>query len=284
MGSTPWASGEIRQGDCLDLAPLVKPESVRLILVDPPFNTGRTRQGKLKESGTPAEYADEWPTRDDYVNWLEARVRAMATCLIPGGSLVLHCPPEVSHVIRLMLEKVFGDDAFVNEIIWHYTGGGRSRSRFSSKHDSLLWFAPCGRGGSYTFQPARIREAYAQSSGYARGGIKSGSGKLYQPHPDGKLPDDVWQIPIVNPLASERVGYPTQKPLALYERLVLALSDPGDLVADFFCGSGTSLVAAARHGRTWLGCDLSEVAVTTTRRRLAEVTAAYNPSRERDRA
>lgn len=185
--------------------------------------------------------------------------------LAPNGSLVLHLDQRAVHYAKVLLDRLLGEERFVNEIIWHYTGGGRSKSRFSNKHDTLLWYAA---GPRPRFNVDAVRVPYAPTSRYASGGIVSKAGKRYLPHPDGTPVDDVWDIPIVNPMSRERAGYPTQKPLALLERLVAALTDPGDLVVDLFCGSGTTLVAAARLGRRWIGGDRSAAAIACARQRL----------------
>ncbi len=218
--------------------------------------------------GTATLYAfdDRWPGRlATYLPWLEANLRALLPLLMPGGSLVLHLDARAVHYAKVLLDRLMGEEAFVNEIIWHYTGGGRSKSRFSNKHDTLLWYAT---GRRPLFHADAVRVPYKPTSGYARGGIVSAAGKRYLPHPAGTPVDDVWDIPIVNPMSAERVGYPTQKPLALLERLIAALTDPGDLVVDLFCGSGTTLVAAARLGRRWIGGDRSPAAVACARRRM----------------
>lgn len=211
-------------------------------------------------------YGDRWPGRlASYLPWLEENLRALLPLLAPDGSLVLHLDQRAVHYAKVLLDRLLGEERFVNEIIWHYTGGGRSRSRFSNKHDTLLWYAA---GPRPRFNVDAVRVPYEPTSGYARGGIVSKAGKRYLPHPAGTPVDDVWDIPIINPMSRERVGYPTQKPLALLERLIAALTDPGDLVIDLFCGSGTTLVAAARLGRRWIGGDRSPAAIACARQRL----------------
>jgi hypothetical protein len=166
------------------------------------------------------------------------------------------------------MDKVFGHTAFVNEIIWHYTGGGRSKRYFSNKHDSLLWYARAGKDGNFYFDVDAIRVPYKETSGYAKGGIVSASGKKYMPNPKGTPVDDVWDIPIINPLAAERIGYPTQKPEPLLERVIEGCSPKNGTVADFFIGGGTTAAVAQRLGRRWIACDQSRVAVAITADRL----------------
>jgi len=185
------------------------------------------------------------------------------------GSLFLHLDQDAAHYAKVMLDQILGRGRFINEIIWHHTGGGRSRRYFSRKHQTIFWYAA---GQRFTFNIDSVRQPYSQTSGYAKSGIRARSGKHYLPHPDGTPIDDVWTIPMVNPMSAERVGYPTQKPLALLDRIIRAASQPGDIVLDPFCGSGTTLVAAEMSARRWIGCDKSECAVEVTSQRISAVT------------
>lgn len=252
-------------GDMLEVAPTLEQGSFRLIYIDPPFLTGKEQVG-TKEG---LVYDDRWEgDYDSYLPWLRQRLEALFPLLCHNGSLVLHLDWHASHYARVMLDEIFGRKCFMNEIIWHYTGGGRSKSRFSCKHDTLLWYAKCGKGVKPVYNLDAVRIPYKETSGYARGGITSSAGKKYLPNPLGTPCDDVWDIPIINPMSNERVGYPTQKPLALLTRIVSALSNEGDLVGDFFCGSGTTLVAAKKLNRRYFGCDRSPVAIETATARL----------------
>ncbi len=246
----------------LHVASLLTPGTFRLIYLDPPFLTGReqvgTRDGLV--------YDDRWAgDLDSYLPWLQQRLQAIFPLLCSDGSLVLHLDWRTTHYARVILDGIFGRDGFMNEIIWHYTGGGRSKRRFSCKHDTLLWYS---RSQKPVFNIDAVRLPYKPTSGYARSGIVAASGRKYMPDPRGTPVDDVWDIPIINPMALERIGYPTQKPLALLNRLINALSNPGELVGDLCCGSGTTLAAAHQLGRNWLGCDVSAAATDCTRQRL----------------
>lgn len=243
---------------------------VDLIYADPPFATGVRRTAT---DGT--AFDDRWPEGlPGYLSFMLTRLRLCHALLAPTGSLVLHCDPRTDWALRCLVDEVFGPQRFLNQIIWHYTGGGRSQRRFSRKHDLLLWVA---KGDTWTFHVDAVRQPYRPTSGYAKSGIRARSGKRYLPHPGGTPLDDVWHIPMLNPLAGERLGYPTQKPERLLERVIQAASSPGDLVADFFCGSGTTLAVAERLGRRWLGCDASSAAVARVQSRLAALDppAAY---------
>jgi len=255
-------NGRIIRGDMLHVASLLTPETFRLIYLDPPFLTGREQIG----TGEGMAYDDRWEGElDSYLPWLQQRLQAIFSLLCADGSLVLHLDYRAAHYARVMLDGIFGRRGFINEIIWHYTGGGRSKSRFSCKHDTLLWYS---RSKTPVFNLDAVRVPYKPTSGYAKGGIVAASGRKYLPDPRGTPVDDVWDIPIINPMSHERVGYPTQKPLALLQRLISALSNPGDLIGDFCCGSGTTAVAAQKLGRRWLVCDVSEAAVSCVSQRL----------------
>jgi DNA modification methylase len=282
------------QGDNLDFLATQPCESADLIVTDPPFGTGRRRTASDPAAGAraapdegdavdrrrrgPLAFGDRWRDRDEYLAFLRPRLAALRALLRPHGSIVVHLDYRVVHAVKLEMDRIFGERHFVNEIIWHYTGGGRAKRYFSRKHDTLLWYA---KGTRWTFNIDAVRQPYRPGSGYARGGIVSRAGKRYHPHPAGTPLDDVWEIPIVNPLSPERCGYPTQKPLRLLERLIAALSRPGDLVVDPFCGSGTAALAAARSARRWIACDRSAQAIDVTRRRLAEAGFAETYDVER---
>ena len=300
-------SNRLYRGDCLALLAAHIPDgSVDLVYCDPPFGSGadyprgsggapifcdrwrwnsvaarehqvwrRCAQAMGKKDLV--RLIDAWfgrggreglLARDGQAAWLTMlglRFLALWRALAPDGSLFLHGQPQTSHYLRWLLDATFGASNFRNEIIWHYTGGGRSKSRFSQKHDVIFWFSKSAR---WHFDIDSVRVPYKPSSGYARAGITARSGKTYRPHPRGTPLDDVWDIPMVNPLAAERLGYPTQKPLALLRRLIAAASRRGDVVLDPFCGSGTSLEAAQLLGRRWIGMDKAPAAITCAHTRL----------------
>ncbi|MGI9440081.1 MAG: DNA methyltransferase [Parvibaculales bacterium] len=189
-----------------------------------------------------------------YLSYMTERLLLMKGILKPTGSIYLHCDPTASHYIKSMMDAIFGHKNFLNEIIWHYTGGGRSKRYFSRKHDCLLWYK---NGNTHTFNIDEVRVPYKETSGFAKGGITAKSGKHYKPHPDGTPVDDVWDMPIINPMAKERLGYATQKPVALLERIIKASSNEGDVVFDPFCGCATTIEAAQNLGRKWIGIDIA---------------------------
>lgn len=263
------APNRLLWGDNLAVMRGLADESVDLIYADPPFFSGRQYRGTGSDALDRAVFSDVWEGgMPAYLAWLAPRLVEMKRLLRPTGTLFVHLDEHAVHYAKVEMDRIFGSDHFINEIIWHYTGGGRSKRYFSNKHDTLLWY---GRGPVWTFNVDAVRVPYQRTSGYARSGIVSARGKRYLPDPAGTPVDDVWDIPMVNPLARERTGYPTQKPEALLERIVAAASNSGDVVADFFCGSGTTPAVAERLGRRWLASDVSQAAITVTMTRLAAV-------------
>lgn len=295
--------GTLIEGDCLDVAAGMPGGWIDLCYLDPPFGTGRTRSGaKLSLGrGGRARSPSEQPSLsfDDafasdsgaYIDWLEPRIEAIARLLKPTGSLLVHLDWRMSHYVKILLDGVMGPERFVNEIIWFYSsGGGRPGKRLARKHDVILWYS---RGKRFTCNleaaslprnicPACGEEKRARNhmkkeidqEGRVIRSIRSG-GKTYRYFDDAPaVPCDVWlDISHLQQRDPERTGYPTQKPLTLLKRVVTLCSSPGDLVADFFMGTGTTLVAAAQNGRQWLGCDRSREAVALARERLEKVSA-----------
>lgn len=240
-------------------------------------SSGRGAKSRIRRMA----YADVWGSgADSFLAMMHERLLLMHDLLADDGTLYLHCDWRTAAPMRLLLDAVFGPGRFLGEIIWHYTGGGRAKRYFSRKHDTLLHYA---KSSAWTFNIDAVRVPYKESSGYARGGITSAAGKHYAPDPRGTPVDDVWDIPIVNPLSHERLPYPTQKPEALLRRIMEASSNKGDLVADFFCGSGTTLAVAEKLGRDWIGADIGGMAVHTARKRLLrlqrESAVADEPAR-----
>ncbi len=240
--------------------------SCDLIYADPPFNLNRTVGGRGDKSPSFSDRHEDG--LEGYLDELRPRVAEMRRLLSPSGSLYIHLDWRTVHYVKILLDELFGSGNFLNEIIWSYRGGGRPARWFPRKHDTLLVYAKrIGdhtfnriRGGSYRTQDLRVSED-------GRPYKSTRSGPLYF-HPDGPAVSDVWEIPFLSTVAKERTGYPTQKPEALLERVIRASSNEGDLVADFYCGSGTTLAVAERLGRRWIGCDENPEAVAITQRRL----------------
>jgi DNA modification methylase len=247
----------------------------RVVYCDPPFATGkgfRRRIGRGEDSRKPETwrmgegYDDSWDSIEEYLSMLYPRLIRMRELLAADGTLFLHLDWRAVHFAKVLLDEIFGPENFVNEIIWVYHGPSPVRSYFNRKHDTILVY---GRGKQRAFYPDRIRVPYHPSTHRTfASSPKAGFGK----QPDllrGKIPEDWWYFPVIARLHSERTGYPTQKPEALLERILLASSEKGDLVGDFFCGSGTTLRVADALSRRWIGCDVLPQSIAICQRRLA---------------
>ena len=237
--------------------------SIDLIYADPPFFTGKAQ----RRNGN--GYADAWPAMDAYIAWLGVRLREMRRLLRPTGTLYVHCDWHAGHYIKVELDGIFGRERFLNEIVWRYgLGAANARRHFLRKHDTIFVYA---RGPAPTFNVVRGDATPAMLAKYCHedehGRYMMSRGKRYYLQ-GGKPLDSVWEIPAIAATSRERLGYPTQKPEALLERIILASSNEGDVVADFFCGSGTTAAVAERLGRRWIACDDSDAAVRMTQDRL----------------
>jgi len=275
-------------GDNLSVMAALLPEyegRINLIYADPPFFTNRkfnARIGRGEDSRKPDEwkmvdgYQDDWHDLDEYLDFLYQRLALMYRLLAPNGTLYLHLDWHADAYARLILDELFGAEHFLNEIIWAYHGPSPIKSAFNRKHDTILSYA---KGKDYTFNADAVREPYNENIVKTfNSSRKAGFGKV----PDlqrGKVPEDWWYFPVVARLHNERTGYPTQKPNALLERIILASSNPDDIVADFFCGSGTTPFVAAKHGRKFIACDENLRAIHTARSRLVDVKNVFSIER-----
>ncbi|HKP56178.1 MAG TPA: site-specific DNA-methyltransferase [Polyangiales bacterium] len=275
MTPTQPALRQILLGDNADLLPLLEPAFARLIYIDPPFNTGRAQkrdrmvvsqsQGAGERGGfggkrydvervASGSYVDQF---DDFEAFLMPRIAAALRCLTPDGSLFVHLDYREVHYVKVALDQLLGRERFMNEIIWSYDYGGRPRNRWPAKHDTLLW---------YTLDPDAYVFNYDEMDRipYMAPGLVS-----KEKAERGKTPTDVWWHTIVPTNSREKTGYPTQKPLGILERVIKVHTCPGDVVLDFFAGSGTSGEAAARHGRGFVLIDDNPEAVRVMGERLA---------------
>jgi len=281
----PQFDNRLLLGDNLALMAAMLPEyegRINLIYTDPPFFTNRefsARNGRGEDSRKPGQwqmaegYHDHWDGLDSYLDFLYQRLALMYRLLAPNGTLYLHLDWHADSYARLLLDELFGADHLLNEIIWTYHGPSPIRRAFNRKHDTILVYV---KNDQYTFNADDVREPYnANTVKTFNSSPKAGFGKV----PDlerGKVPEDWWYFPVVARLHNERTGYPTQKPIALLERVVLASSNPGDFVADFFCGSGTTPFVAAKHGRRFVACDETFRALHTTRSRLTDLSVPFS--------
>ncbi len=234
--------------------------SIDLIYIDPPFNTGKKQKrtqirtlrsdsgdrkgfsGRLYETVKlhSREYQDVF---DDYLSFLEPRLVEAYRVLSDTGSLYFHIDYREVHYCKVLLDMIFGRDSFLNEIIWAYDYGGRSKKKWPAKHDNILFYVK--DPATYTFNVGAIDRIPYMAPGLV------GPEKAAR----GKLPTDTWWHTIVATNSKEKTGYPTQKPLGIINRIILASSNPGDLVLDFFAGSGTTGISCLQHGRRFILVD-----------------------------
>jgi len=237
-----------------------------VIYADPPFSSCGAAWRPPRSNGIAAEPP---PRSDEYLGLMVPRLVEMRRLLADRGSLFLHLDWRRVHYVKVELDGIFGENNFLNELIWAYRSGGRPAPWFARQHDTILWYAK--QAGGHTFNRLRCGEYRTRDLCVAKDGRPYKStrkGPIYF-DPGGPALADVWDIPILSTVARERTGYPSQKPERLLERIILASSHEGDLVADFFCGSGTTLVVAKRLKRRWLGADISAEAQRVALGRIA---------------
>jgi site-specific DNA-methyltransferase (adenine-specific) len=290
-------------GDNLDVLPRHVPEDyVDLIYLDPPFNSNATYNVLFGQAGVKAAaqikaFDDTWhwdqaaaasfqdvvtqggvvasalvglqtmlgqSTMLAYVSMMAPRLIELRRVLKPTGSIYLHCDPTASHYLKLIMDAVFGAENFQNEVIWHYQTGGASKRRFSRKHDTIFFYS---KSSQWHFHGDRIAVPRTEK---AMARAKNPKGARIAADDDMKNPNDVLLIQQMNPMARERLSYPTQKPEALLEQFILASSDPGDVVLDPFCGCGTTVAVAERLKRHWIGIDITYLAISLIKSRLTE--------------
>lgn len=284
----------IYHGDNLPLLWEMEAETVDLIATDPPFNTDKTWVGKV------GSFDDRFENMETYVEWMRERVIEMHRILKPTGSIYLHCDSRASHYLKVTMDDVFGQENFRNEIIWSYQKWSNNINNYQKNHDVILYYV---KGKSFVYNQQRVSnigemDSYRKERGFypdgdriivydfeklERSGFDTDGYKIIDrtKSPEGKPMENVWDdINFLHPGAKERVDYPTQKPVELYKRIIEASSNPGDVVLDPFCGSGTTLVAAEHLGRRWIGIDASEDACKVAQGRLMNLEEADLPAPE----
>ncbi|MFN2489333.1 MAG: DNA methyltransferase [Actinomycetota bacterium] len=279
-------TGIIYRDDNLERLAQFPAECIDLIYLDPPFFSNRHYEVIWGDEAEIRSFEDRWEGGIYvYIDWMRERVMEMHRVLKRTGSLYLHCDWHASHYLKVMMDDIFGDNRFRNEIVWHYGSGGRSTNFYPRKHDTIFWYS---KGPNWTFNAEAVSVPRNQcqecgqelakwnnlkkevdKDGRVFRSITSG-GKVYKYYDDDPaLPADVWLgISHLHQKDPERRGYPTQKPERLLERIIAAGSRSGEIVLDPFCGCGTTLVAAQRLGRQWVGIDISPTAVELMKRRL----------------
>jgi site-specific DNA-methyltransferase (adenine-specific) len=289
----PRADGHlVVRGDARDLASLVAPASADTAYLDPPFKVEKAfgaRVARGARASGPVAYDDTWPSLEAYLAWLEERVAVARELLSPRGTMWLHLDARAVHEAKVLCDRVFGPKRFRGEVIWVPGNGSKSRSGPGIGHQTLLVYAR-GADPIWNGKDPALREPFAATSqamhftNVDRDGRRyrdrTIGAKTYRYYADeGRALGSVWtDCPAMaanTPLRAETTGYPTQKPLKLMDRIVRATSDEGSLVVDPFCGSGSTLVAAAAAGRRFAGADIGELAVATTRARLDAAGVAY---------
>ncbi len=256
-------------GDCLVKLKDIPDESIDLIYIDPPFSSNRNYVAFWKEQEK-RHFEDRFENVKAYLDYMLPRIKELYRVLSPKGSFYYHCDWHASHYIKMLLDRedLFGYRNFRNEIAWCYRQGGRSNRMFGRKHETILFYT---KSDKWVFNAEQIRIPYHGTGGYQTSGKGvTVKGKTYKPHPKGKIPEDWWDIPNLPPMDKRRLGYPTQKPEALLERITKASSNEGDIVLDAFCGCGTTLVTAQREKRKWIGIDISPTACRVMAKRLQD--------------
>jgi len=267
---TNLATNIIYRGDCYNVLKRNFPSGndkhgVDLIYVDPPFSFD-PKYAKLWYDKESLEMFEEIRKGDvkHYISWMSKRLEQFHRVLKDTGSFYLHCDWKFGHHLKVALDDIFGRNNFQNEIIWWYGGGGASKRRFARKHDTIFFYT---KGKTYTFNIDEVREPYKWTNGQKRA---DGTERNYE---KGKIPDDVWQMHGLMPWSKERknIGYPTQKPEVLLERIINASSNEGDIILDPMCGCGTTLVVAHKLKRKWIGIDISSQACEVMKKRMSNL-------------
>ena len=277
----------VYEGDCLRRLAVMPEASVDLIYADPPFFTQQNYEQIWRNAdGSRDEYEvrqfhDRWAGGiENYISWMEPRLRECHRVLKPTGAMYLHCDWHANAHLRVVMDKIFEGHNFRNEIVWHYRGRGMQSRAFQRKHDTILFYA---RSETSPFYQAAVLVPYDPDHVGRYDKTDPDDGRKYAlikkrngPHTrvylkEGVVPDDVWDIPFIH--GAEAVGWPTQKPEALLERMIAASSAAGDVVLDPFCGCGTAIAVAQKTGRRWVGIDVSPVACRVMKRRLDPLLA-----------
>jgi DNA modification methylase len=269
-------------GDNLTWLKKFPDKCIDLIYLDPPFFSNKNYEVIFNDGEEIRSFEDRWKGGiNHYVSWMKERVFEMHRILKDTGSFYLHCDWHASHYLKVMSDDIFGYKNFRNEIVWCYRGAGYPKKNFGRRHDIILRYTKTKK---YTFNLDDVREPYAETTrerfkhyiGNVRDGKDFGTQRL---NPLGKQPDDWWEIQPVAPSAKERLGYPTQKPEPLLEKIIKASSNKDDLVLDPFCGCGTTIAVAQRLQRKWIGIDVSPSACKLMKTRV-DTGPGYNPSKK----
>lgn len=266
----------IINNDCLKALRSISDMSIDMVYLDPPFFT--QKQQKLKDSiGKEYTFSDVWESRDAYLHFVEARLIEVKRVLKETGTVFLHCDSTAAHYLKILLDKVFGEDNFRSEIIWTYKRWSNSKKGLLPGHQTIFFYS---KTKSYKFRTLYcdyspttnldqiLQDRARNQNGKAEYKRDNDGNVVFGKEKHGVPLSDVWEIPFLNPKAKERTGYPTQKPIELLERIIKISTDEDDIVLDPFCGSGTTLIAAKLLGRRYIGIDINPDAIELTEKRL----------------
>ena len=265
-------------GDCFEVMAGMPLESVDLVYADPPFFTQKVHGMETRDGSARYSFSDIWEDAGEYADFIGERAAGMRDVLRPTGSLFFHCDKSASHIIRVVLDKVFGAKNFQSEIIWHYKRWSNGKRGLLPAHQTIFFYS---KTSDYKFNtmlqeysPAtnidQIMQRRVRDSRNKSVYLQDDCGAVVGNGAQKGVPlSDVWEIPFLNPKAKERVGFPTQKPFLLMKRIIEIATDEGDTVLDPFCGSGSTLVASQLIGRNSIGIDIDPDAIELTERRLA---------------
>lgn len=261
--------------DCLNILKQIPNETVDMIYIDPPFFT-QTTQRLSNSEGKFYEFEDTWKSKEEYLQYIKLRLLEMKRVLKKTGNFFLHCDTSASCNLKLLLDEVFGENNFKSEIIWYYKRWSNSQKRLLPNHQTIYFYS---KTKDYKFNtilcdysPTTNIDQILQTRERVNGKVrykKDSNGRVVcNTNKMGVPLSDVWEIPFLNPKAKERVGYPTQKPIELLDRIIQISTDEGDTVLDAFCGSGTTLVSAKLLGRKYIGIDKNQDAINLSKKRL----------------
>ena len=265
-------------GDCLDVMAGMPLESVDLVYADPPFFTQKVHGMETRDGSARYSFSDIWEDAGEYADFIGERAAGMRDVLKPTGSLFFHCDKSASHIIRVVLDKVFGARNFQSEIIWHYRRWSNGKRGLLPAHQTIFFYSKTCDFKFNTmlqeYSPAtnidQIMQRRVRDSRNKSVYLQDDCGSVVGNGAKKGVPlSDVWEIPFLNPKAKERVGFPTQKPFLLMKRIIEIATDKGDTVLDPFCGSGSTLVASHLLNRNSIGIDVAPDAIELTERRLA---------------
>jgi len=256
-------------GDCRDILRKFPDECIDMIYADPPFFSNSQYEVIWGDGYEKRAFEDRWKGGiNNYLTWMEERLRECHRVLKDTGCLYLHCDYHAGHHLKVLLDGIFGNSHFENEIIWHYQLGGASKKRWARTHDTLLFYSK-GDEFTYNWEEARaVRTEGALKRAQNPKGARIKADDLY------KVPPDVVIIQQMNPMARERLGYPTQKPEALLDLLIKVSSNKNDLLLDPFCGCGTAIAVAHKLDRRWIGIDVSPTACDLMMKRMRSIGAS----------